>query len=93
MAASNTDENTITVVELGHNSSQLAEKAVDRSISMEKYQQLLQDTGKVDCPLLARLGYPAILVSTTPGQKVIPAVRYSAMQIFAHTHAASADFD
>jgi len=42
---------------------------------MSRYQQLLQDSGKVDCPLLARVGYPIILVSTTAGQKCIPQVQ------------------
>lgn len=40
------------------------------------YQADLADTFAVDCPLLKRLGYPVILVSTTPGKKCIPVVQY-----------------
>lgn len=65
---------SITIVELPDNASP-SEEAVNRSISMDRYRELLKDAGRVDCPLLARLGYPAILVSTNPGQKAIPAAQ------------------
>lgn len=72
MAAS--QSNSITIVELTHNASR-SEDAVNRSISIDRHRELLKDSGQVDCPLLARLRYPAILVSTNPGQKCIPAAQ------------------
>lgn len=70
------DQGSITIVELGHNSSPLAEEAADRRVTMAQYQTLLKDVGQVDSPLLTRLGYPVIIVSTTPGRKCIPHVRH-----------------
>jgi len=39
------------------------------------FERLLTDAGRVDCPLLAAVGYPVIMASTTPGKKCIPAVQ------------------
>lgn len=58
---------------VGYYNASREEDAINRSISMERYRELLKDAGQVDCPLLARLGYPAILVHTNFGQRCIPA--------------------
>jgi hypothetical protein len=43
-------------------------------VDAARFDALLADPGKVDCPLLSALGYPVILVSTTPGRQCIPVV-------------------
>lgn len=63
----------IRTVEIADNRSGM--KVFDREVDMMQYQKLLDDPGQVDCPLLGSLGFPVILVSTTPGQKCIPQVR------------------
>lgn len=66
--------NTINILLLGHNTSPHADSPLEKQFSMAQYKALLQDEGQVDSPLLARLGYPIILVSTTKGRKFIPVV-------------------
>lgn len=43
-------------------------------VDAARFDALLADPGKVDCPLLSALGYPVILVSTTPRRQCIPVV-------------------
>jgi len=65
----------LTIIEIGHNSSTLRYQAADRQVTMARYQELLKDPGQTDSPLLTKLGYPVVIVSTTPGRKCIPEVR------------------
>ena len=61
---------TLRIVEILDNTHGMDCKTV--TVERSRYDSLLADPQKVDCPLLERWGYPLILVSTTPGQKVIP---------------------
>eukprot|EP00878_Enallax_costatus_P009346 GHUV01009768.1.p1 GENE.GHUV01009768.1~~GHUV01009768.1.p1 ORF type:complete len:387 (+),score=74.62 GHUV01009768.1:293-1453(+) len=72
--SSDSSSTRIAIVKILDNTSGM--EAVDQSVSIERFEKLLQDPGQVDCPLLKRLGYPVILVSTTPGKKCIPVVQY-----------------
>lgn len=69
-----TQPNMITIIEIGHNSSPLRYQAADRQVTMARYKELLKDPGQTDSPLLTKLGYPVVIVSTTPGRKCIPEV-------------------
>lgn len=64
----------IAIVELLDNT--YGEEAKDRKVAVSRFEELLKDAGQVDCPLLRRMGYPVILVSTTPNKKCIPNVQY-----------------
>jgi hypothetical protein len=60
----------VKIVELAHNSREY--QAKEHSITMHQHESLLQEPGQMDCPLLKAIGYPVIIVSTTPGQVCIP---------------------
>ena len=61
---------TLRVVEILDNTHGMRCRTV--TVERSRYDAMLAEPEKVDCPLLERWGYPLILVSTTPGQKVIP---------------------
>lgn len=64
----------IKIVEIADNRVLSGLKAYEREVDMTQYQQLLEDPGQVDSPLLNCLGFPVILVSTSPRQECIPRV-------------------
>lgn len=76
MSEQSSEHTKITIVELGDNSSTTGHAFLHNvEVTMEQYQSMLRDPGQVNTPLLAKLGYPIILVHTTPGRKCIPAAQ------------------
>eukprot|EP00775_Hariotina_reticulata_P013791 gene13791-13912_t len=65
--------NLINVVKIFDNTKGM--RVADEKVDVATFERLLTDAGRVDCPLLAAVGYPVIIASTSPGQKCIPVVQ------------------
>eukprot|EP00877_Chromochloris_zofingiensis_P012924 jgi/Chrzof1/7886/Cz02g40010.t1 len=70
-----TSPDEVTIVELRHNTHP-PPSVVEHKVTAARLKELLADPEKVKCPMPEKLGFPLALVSTQPGQQLIPETQF-----------------